>query len=81
MLWDRSPVKTLVYCGDQTTGWIKITLGTEVGLGLGNVVLDGEPAPPTESSTAAPSSLFSPSLLRTNSRPSQQLLSSCKSLL
>jgi len=34
----------LVYCG-QTVGWIKIKLGTEVGLGLGHIVLDGDPAP------------------------------------
>jgi len=33
-----------VYCG-QTAGWIKILLGTEVGLSPGNFVLDGHPAP------------------------------------
>jgi len=36
---------TLVYCG-QTVGWIKMKLGTQVGLGTGNIVLDGDPAPP-----------------------------------
>jgi len=35
---------TLVYCG-QTVGWIKMSLGTEVGLGPGHIVLDGDPAP------------------------------------
>jgi len=35
---------TLVYCG-QTVGWIKIPLGTEVGLGPGDFVLDGDSAP------------------------------------
>jgi len=25
-------------------GWIKMPLGTEVGLGLGDIVLDGDPA-------------------------------------
>jgi len=35
---------TLVYCG-QTVEWIKMPLGTEVGLGLGHIVLDGDPAP------------------------------------
>jgi len=35
---------TLVYCG-LTVGWIKIPLGTEVGLGPGYIVLDGDPAP------------------------------------
>ena len=33
---------TLVYCG-QTAGWIKMKLGTEVG--LGPAMLDGNPAP------------------------------------
>ena len=28
----------------QTTGWIKMALGMEVGLGPGNIVLDGVPA-------------------------------------
>jgi len=32
-------------------------LGTEVGLGPGDIVLDGDPASPSESGTAAP--LFS----------------------
>jgi len=36
---------TLVYCG-QTVGWVKMKHGTEVGLGLGDIVLDGDPAPP-----------------------------------
>jgi len=35
---------TLVYCG-QTVGWIKVKLGTEVGLGPGHIVLDVDPAP------------------------------------
>jgi len=43
---------TLVYCG-QMVGWIKMSLGTEVGLGPGNIVLDGDPAP-TERGTTAP---------------------------
>jgi len=35
---------TLVYCG-QTVGYIKMPLGTEVGLGPGNIVLDGDQLP------------------------------------
>ena len=31
-----------------------MTLGTDVGLGPGDIVLDGNPAPPTERGTAAP---------------------------
>jgi len=34
-----------VYYG-QTAGWTKMPLGTEVGLGPGHIVLDGDPAPP-----------------------------------
>jgi len=34
-----------VYCG-KTAGWIKMPLGTEVGLGPGDIVLDGDPVPP-----------------------------------
>ena len=32
------------YCG-QTVGWMKMKLGTRVGLGLGHIVLDRDPAP------------------------------------
>jgi len=35
---------TLVYCG-QTAGWMKMPLGTEVGLGTGDIVLERDPAP------------------------------------
>jgi len=41
----------------QTAGWIKMPLGTEVGLGPGHIVLDGDPAVPTERGTAAPTFL------------------------
>jgi len=34
-----------VCCG-QTAGWFKMPLGTEVGLRLGHIVLDGDPATP-----------------------------------
>ena len=43
---------TLLYCG-QTVGWINIPLDMEAGLGPGHIVLYGDPAPPTESGTAA----------------------------
>ena len=42
---------TLVYCG-QTVGWIKMKLGMQVGLGHGQIVLDGDPAPPPQRDTA-----------------------------
>jgi len=62
MLRDRCPVclsVTLVYCG-QTVGWIKMPLVTMVDLGPGNIVLDGDQAPPTERGTAAAPSTYRP---------------------
>ena len=47
---------------------------TEVGLGPGDIVLDGNPAPPTDRGTAAPPH-FSAHVYY--GRPSYQLLSSC----
>jgi len=43
-----------VYCG-QTVGWINIKLGTQVRLGPGHTVLDGEPVPtPLKAGGASP---------------------------
>jgi len=36
-----------VYCG-QTGGWIKMLLGTQVGLRPGDIMLDKDPTPPRE---------------------------------
>ena len=36
---------TLVYCG-QTVGWVKMTLGMQVGLGPSHIVLDGDQLSP-----------------------------------
>jgi len=66
----------MVYCG-QTAGWIKMPLGTEVGLGPGVIVLDGDPAPQRGT---APAPIFGPCLLWPNGRPSQLLLSTCSNL-
>jgi len=52
---------TLVYCG-QTAGWIKMTLGTEVGLGPGDIVLDVDPAPRRKGAQQTPTP-FGPCLL------------------
>jgi len=49
-------------------------LGTEVGLGPGDIVLHRDPAGKGHSS---PSPLFGPCLLWPNGRPSQQLLNAC----
>jgi len=43
---------TLVCCG-QTIGWIKMKLGPQVALGPGHIVLDADPAPLPQRSTAA----------------------------
>jgi len=51
-------------------------LGTEVSLGSGHIVLDGNPAPPCKGHSSPP--LFDRWLLWPNGRPSQQLLSSCQ---
>jgi len=55
MLSDRCPVclsvclsvlsVTLVYCR-QKVGWVKIKPGTQVSLGPGHIVFDGDAAPP-----------------------------------
>jgi len=48
----RGPISTpqkggraYVYCS-QTAGWIRVPLGTEVGLSPGDIVLDGDPTSP-----------------------------------
>jgi len=42
-----------VSCG-QTAGWIKMPLGTEVGLGPGDIVLDGDPSHPKRGNGSSP---------------------------
>ena len=71
----------LVFCG-QTVGWITMPLSKEIGLDPGDIVLDGDPALPTERGTAAAPPPFDPCLLWINGRthPSQQLLSFCFTL-
>jgi len=61
-------------CCGQTAGWIKMPLGVEVGLGQGNIVLDGDPAPPKNGHSTP---LLGPYLLWPNGRPSQLLMSTC----
>jgi len=61
---------TLVYCG-QTVGWIRMPLGTEVGLGPGDIVLAH-----SHRNRAQQPSNFRFTLLW-HGRPSRQLLGSC----
>jgi len=42
-------------------GWIKLPLGTEIGLSPGHIVLDGDPAPPLQMFTTPP--IFGPSVV------------------
>jgi len=48
-------------CYGQRAGWIKIPLGTEVGLGPGDIVLDGDPPPPRKGAQQ-PRPLYGPLL-------------------
>jgi len=46
---------TFVYSNwGQTVGWIMMKLGMHVGLGPGQIVLDGNPAPPPEKGAESP---------------------------
>jgi len=64
----------------QTAGWIRIPLGREVGFGSGNIVFDGDPAPPHRKGLSSPhfSAIFV--VANTGNRPSQLLLSSCTAI-
>jgi len=68
----NSPTFRPMHCG-QTAGWIMMPLGTEVGLGSGHTVLDGDPALSGKGRQQPP--LFGLRLLWPNGRPSQQRLS------
>jgi len=50
----------------QTAAWINVPLGTELGLGPDDIVLDGDPAPPPQKGDGAPSPIFGPCLLWAN---------------
>jgi len=54
-----------VYCG-QTTGWMKLVLGMELGLSPGDFVLDGDLALPPNKGAEPPSPIFGPFLLWPN---------------
>jgi len=73
--WGDNPLPTTVrspqffahvYC-DRTAAWFKMPLGTEVGLGPDDIVLDGDPAPiPQNGDGSIPSPIFGPCLLWLN---------------
>ena len=49
----RPQFSARVYCA-QAAGWIKMPLGMEVGLDPGDIVLDGDPAPPPQKGHSPP---------------------------
>jgi len=53
-------------------GWIKMLLGTEVGLGPGDIVLDADPAPPPRKGAQHPSPTFRPMSIVSKRSSSQQ---------
>jgi len=53
-------------CCCQMAEWIKRPFGMEVGLGPGDFVLDGDPAPPRKKGTALNDPIFGPCLLWPN---------------
>jgi len=54
-----------VYCG-QTARWIKMPLGRDVGLGTGDIVLDGDSAPPPPPQKGHSMPIFGPCLVWPN---------------
>jgi len=76
------PLSCLFVCNVgvlQPNGWMdQDTTGTEICLGPGHIVLDGDPAPLTERDTGTTAPTFRPTFLWQH-RPSQQLLSSFSS--
>jgi len=48
-----SPFSAHICCG-QMAGWIKMSLGREVGLSPSDIVLDGDPTPPPPKGCRAP---------------------------
>ena len=41
-------------CRGKMAAWIKMSLGMELGLGPGDFVVDGDPAPPSQKGGEAP---------------------------
>jgi len=61
----HSPQFSAHICCGQMVAWVKMPLGMEVGLSLGNFVLDGDPAAPPQKGGRVPT-IFGPCLLRLN---------------
>jgi len=72
-----SPQFSAHVCCGQTAVCIWILLGTEVGLSLGDIELDGDPGPSSPSPRVAQAPVLVPRLLWPNGRPPRLLLSTC----
>jgi len=59
------PIFGHIYCG-QTAAWIKMSLGTAVGLGLGDIVFDVQTQLPPEKRAHLPHLIFGPCILWPN---------------
>ena len=59
--WGLCPQFSAHVYSCKTAGWIKMALGMEVSLGPGHIVLDGDPAPPSQKGGHSPS-IFGPCL-------------------
>jgi len=53
-MWHNTPYFSADVCCGHMAAWIKMTLGTEVDLGPGHIVLDGDPASPRKGHCTAP---------------------------
>jgi len=63
--WQSPQFSAHVHCG-KTAAWIKMPLGTEIGLGPDDIASDGDPALPPEKGGGTPSPIFGPCLLWPN---------------
>jgi len=50
----QSPQFSVHICCGQIAAWIKMSLGMEVGLGPGHIVLDGDAGPSHQKGTQSP---------------------------
>jgi len=64
----RSPQFSAHVYRDQTAVWIKMTLGTEVGLGLSDIVFDVDPATPRKKGTPTTTQFWPMSIVDTVAR-------------
>ena len=76
----QSPQFSAHVCCGQMAWWIKIPLGTGIGLGPDHIVLYGDPAPPTQKEAQTPET-FWPMFIVVKRSPISAMLSTCSILL